>query len=62
MRNVASGFSSSAFGNRLEQEVRDGCIVDYRGKPAKIQELRSNLFSREPNHKALEKCSGAFTN
>ena len=54
MRNVASGFSSSAFGNRLEQEVRDGCIADCRGKPAKIQELGRILLA-EPNHKGVGK-------
>jgi UvrD-like helicase C-terminal domain len=54
MRSVASGFSRSAFGNRLEQEVRDGCIAACRGKPAKIQELGRILLA-EPNHKGVGK-------
>jgi DNA helicase-2/ATP-dependent DNA helicase PcrA len=54
MRNVGTGFSRSAFGDRLEQEVREGCVAACRGKPAKIQELGRFILA-EPNHKGVGK-------
>lgn len=49
MEAVGIGFSPSAFGNRLVQEVRDGCTKRTSGKPEKIQELARLLLS-EPDH------------
>ena len=49
MGDVGKGFSPSAFGNRFEKEVRDGCTGSCRGKPATIQELARFLVN-EPNH------------
>lgn len=51
---VAKGFSPSAFGNRFEKEVRNGCIAGCRGKPAYIQELARFLVA-EPNHCGVAK-------
>jgi hypothetical protein len=47
--DVGKGFSHSAFGNRFEREVREGCTGNCRGKPATIQELARFLVA-EPNH------------
>jgi len=54
MGNVARGFNRSAFGNRLEQEVCEGCVRASRGKSAKIQELGRFLVA-EPNHQGVAK-------
>jgi len=54
MGNVGKGFSPSAFGNRFEKEVRDGCTGNCRGKPATIQELARFLVT-EPNHCGVAK-------
>lgn len=54
MGNVGKGFSPSAFGNRFEKEVREGCTANCRGKPATIQELARFLVA-EPNHCGLAK-------
>jgi hypothetical protein len=51
---VGKGFSPSAFGNRLEKEVRDGCSANCRGKPATIQELARFLVT-ETNHRGVAK-------
>ena len=45
MGDVGKGFSPSAFGDKFEQEARDGCTQIRRGKPAKIQELARILLS-----------------
>jgi UvrD-like helicase family protein/AAA domain-containing protein len=54
MGEVGKGFSPSAFGNRFEKEVRDGCTGNCRGKPATIQELARFLVA-EPNHCGVAK-------
>jgi DNA helicase-2/ATP-dependent DNA helicase PcrA len=54
MGEVGKGFSPSAFGNRFEKEVRDGCTGNCRGKPATIQELARFLVV-EPNHCGVAK-------
>jgi hypothetical protein len=51
---VGKGFSPSAFGNRFEQEARDGCTRSLRGKPAEIQALARFLVN-EPNHCGVAK-------
>lgn len=54
MNEIGKGFSPSAFGNRFEKEVRDGCTSQSRGKPAKIQDLARILLS-EPDHRGVTK-------
>ena len=54
MGDVGKGFSPSAFGNRFEKEVREGCTGNCRGKPALIQELARFLVA-EPNHSGVAK-------
>jgi DNA helicase-2/ATP-dependent DNA helicase PcrA len=51
---VGKGFSPSAFGNRFEKEVREGCTGNCRGMPATIQEL-ARLLVAEPNHCGVAK-------
>jgi DNA helicase-2/ATP-dependent DNA helicase PcrA len=52
--NVGKGFSASAFGDRLEREVREGCLSRCRGKPAVIQELARFLLT-EADHRGVSK-------
>tara|TARA_R110000772_G_scaffold64081_2_gene143266 strand:- start:413 stop:1936 length:1524 start_codon:yes stop_codon:yes gene_type:complete len=47
---VSVGYTASSHGNRLTQEVRDGCVAASRGKPALLQEIGRELLN-EPNHK-----------
>jgi len=54
MSDVGKGFSLSAFGNSLQQEIRDGCTARRRGKPAAIQEL-ARLLLAEPDHRGVAK-------
>lgn len=54
MSEVGKGFSPSAFGDRFEKEVREGCKGNCRGKPATIQEL-ARLLVAEPNHRGAAK-------
>ncbi len=54
MGDVGKGFSPSAFGDRFEQEARDGCAQIRRGKAAKIQELARFLVA-EPDHRGVAK-------
>jgi len=54
MRDIGKGFSPSAFGDRFEQEARDGCTQIRRGKPAKIQELARFLVG-EADHRGVAK-------
>ena len=54
MNDVGKGFSPSAFGNRFEKEVRDGCTARSRGKPATIQNL-ARLLLTEPDHRGVSK-------
>lgn len=51
---VCKGFSPTAFGDRFEQEVHDGCARPCRGKPAEIQNLARFLVN-EPNHCGVAK-------
>lgn len=52
MGDVGKGFSPSAFGDRFEQEVREGCSRSCRGKPAEIQALARWLVN-EPDHRGV---------
>ena len=54
MGRVGKGFSPSAFGNALAQEIRDGCVAQRRGKPAAIQEL-ARFLMQEADHKGVSK-------
>ena len=54
MGEVGKGFSPSAFGDRFEREVRDGCRANCRGKPATIQEL-ARFVVAEANHCGVAK-------
>jgi DNA helicase-2/ATP-dependent DNA helicase PcrA len=54
MGDVGKGFTPSAFGNRFEQEARDGCTTTCRGKPATIQGLARFLLA-EPDHRGISK-------
>jgi len=54
MGEVGKGFSPSAFGNRFEKEVREGCMGNCRSKPATIQELARFLIA-EANHCGVAK-------
>ncbi len=55
MADVGKGFSPSGFGDRFEQEARDGCKNLCRGKkPAVLQELARFLVS-EPDHRGIAK-------
>jgi DNA helicase-2/ATP-dependent DNA helicase PcrA len=54
MDAIGKGFSPSAFGDRFQQEVRDGCAGKRRGKPAAIQELARFLVA-EASHRGVAK-------
>jgi hypothetical protein len=54
MGKVGKGFSPSAFGNRLIQELRDGCNATRTGKPAAIQELARVIF-QAPDHRGASR-------
>jgi hypothetical protein len=54
MNDIGKGFSPSAFGDRFEKEVREGCTARSRGKPATIQELGRFLLA-EPDHRGVAK-------
>lgn len=54
MSEVGKGFSPSAFGDRFEQEAKDGCTCSCSGKPAEIQALARFLVN-EPNHFGVAK-------
>ena len=51
---VGKGCSPSAFGNRFEHEVREGCVKTCRGKPALIQQLARFLVD-EPDHHGVSR-------
>lgn len=46
---VGAGFSKSSHGNRLLQEIRNGCSKATTGRPAAIQEMAKSILA-EPNH------------
>jgi len=52
--DVGKGFSPSAFGDRFEQEAREGCTQIRRGKSVKIQELARFLVA-EADHRGVAK-------
>jgi hypothetical protein len=54
MGEVGKGFSPSAFSDRFEKEVNEGCTGSCRGKPATIQELARFLVA-EANHNGVAK-------
>jgi DNA helicase-2/ATP-dependent DNA helicase PcrA len=55
MNEIGKGFSPSAFGDRFEKEVREGCSAKSRGKPAMIQDLARFLLM-EPDHRVWPRC------
>lgn len=52
INEIGKGFSPSAFGDRFEKEVRDGCSAKSRGKPVTIQQLARFLLM-EPDHRGV---------
>lgn len=49
LESVGKGFSATAYGNRLIQELETRCAKPSRGKPAEIQSI-ARLILQEPNH------------
>ncbi len=49
LERVGKGFSATAYGNRLIQELETQCAKPSRGKPALIQSI-ARLILQEPNH------------
>jgi DNA helicase-2/ATP-dependent DNA helicase PcrA len=54
LAEVTTGFSPSAFGNPLMDEVSAGCVAKRRGKPATLQAL-GRMILDQPNHKGVAK-------
>lgn len=52
--NVTTGFSPSAYGDRMLAEVRGGCTGSRRGKPATLQALGKMILDL-PDHKGIAK-------
>lgn len=52
--DVAKGFSLSAYGNRLLDEIAKGCVAKCTGKPATLQVL-GKLIIDQPDHKGVAK-------
>jgi superfamily I DNA/RNA helicase len=52
--NVVTGFSRSAFGNVLLDEVRNRCVAKRSKKPATLQAL-GRLILDQPSHKGVAK-------
>ncbi|MDH5822522.1 UvrD-helicase domain-containing protein [Luteimonas sp. RD2P54] len=52
MSNVAVGFTPSSHGERLLQEVREGCIRRANGKPAHLQAI-ARLVLENPSSKGV---------
>lgn len=52
MSGTGSGFSPSAFGNRLLAEVATGCVKATKGKPALIQTLARPILN-DPSHRGV---------
>ncbi len=50
--DIGTGFTASAFGNRLKQEAREGCRKKTHGKPEKIQAIARQLIA-EPDHRGV---------
>ena len=51
---VCKGFSPTAFGDRFQREVAEGCSKQSRGKPASIQHL-ARCIVNNPDHRGVEK-------
>jgi DNA helicase-2/ATP-dependent DNA helicase PcrA len=49
---AGSGFSASSHGERLLEEVRNGCAKSARGKPGNIQRLARHLLAA-PDHQGI---------
>jgi len=49
---AGSGFSNGSHGDRLVQEVRDGCTKQARGKPGNIQRLARHVLA-SPDHQGI---------
>lgn len=49
LEGVGKGFSATAYGNRLMQELETGCARASRGKPAEIQSI-ARLILQDPSH------------
>jgi DNA helicase-2/ATP-dependent DNA helicase PcrA len=60
LADVGKGFSPSAFGNRLVQEVREGCTRNSRGKPAAIQQLARCIVD-DPSHRGVARMLGRLS-
>jgi len=52
MGAVATGFSPTAFGNRLIEEARNGCVATCRGKPQLVQSIARHLVE-SPDHRGV---------
>lgn len=50
MYAISAGYSATSHGNRLAQEVREGCVREARGKPALLQEVARQILAN-PDHK-----------
>jgi hypothetical protein len=51
---VCTGFSRSAFGNKLIDEVAAGCVARRSGMPGRLQSL-GRLLLEQPDHKGVAK-------
>lgn len=49
---IGSGFSASSHGDRLLEEVRDGCTKPARGKPGNIQQIARHVLAA-PDHQGI---------
>ncbi len=54
MGEIGTGFSPTAFGNRLLQEIAQGCAKPASSTPGLVQEL-ARLLIAEPDHRGLSK-------
>ncbi|MBR0838686.1 ATP-binding domain-containing protein [Bradyrhizobium liaoningense] len=65
MGAVASGFSSSAFGDRFVTEAQNGCAANCTGKPRLLQSMAWHIVN-SPNHqgiaRALDRLQGLIAN
>jgi DNA helicase-2/ATP-dependent DNA helicase PcrA len=52
---VAVGFTPTSHGNRLNQEIAEGCVRQTSGKPALIQ-VMARLILDDPNHVGISRC------
>jgi hypothetical protein len=52
MGAVATGFSPTAFGNKLVEEARSGCVASRRGRPELVQSIARHLVE-SPDHRGV---------